>query len=241
MAHPQPNRNQIRAPQAGKVACANKGWFDPEERIREGASVRRQQDVFYLPGMSKMQVKVNVHESVVNKIKQGLKASVRVDAFPKAPISGAVNFVAELATSSFNNTKNHDVMVVIDEIPEGVQIRTGLTAQVDITIGVNENELAVPVGAISEHSQQSYLYLKKPGGPERIKVSTGRSSHSFVEITEGVSVGDVVMPDARQRGLGDFGQNEATRGLTQTPGAPPMGVWTGGKVQVTIVAFEVVQ
>lgn len=212
---------EIIAPQAGTVAYANQEWFDPDERIREGATVRRQQDVFYLPDMSKMQVKVSVHESVVNKIRPGLRADVRVDAFPDSPVSGNITFVAELATSSFSNTKNYEVLVLIDKIPEGVSIKPGMTAQVDITIGVYDNAMAVPVGAITEHFQQSYIYVRDGLNVVRRKVTTGRSTHSFVEIADGVAEGEIVMLDAYQRGLSDFSQAERAAKIGQESATKP--------------------
>ncbi|MEZ6153662.1 MAG: hypothetical protein R3C09_26475, partial [Pirellulaceae bacterium] len=65
------------AAQDGTVAYANERWYDPSERIREGTTVRSQQDIYYLPDMNNMQVKANIHESVVDRIRVGQKATIR--------------------------------------------------------------------------------------------------------------------------------------------------------------------
>ncbi|MEZ6096134.1 MAG: efflux RND transporter periplasmic adaptor subunit [Pirellulaceae bacterium] len=210
---------EIKAPQAGTVAYANKEWYDPNERIREGATVRRQQDIFYLPDMSKLQVKVNVHESVINKIKNDLKCSIRVDAYPDTPLDGHINFVASLATSSFGTSKNYEVIVLIDQLPEGITVKPGMTAEVEMMIGVYDNVLAVPVSAVTEHFQLSYCYRKNVTGAERIVVVPDRTTHSFIEIKEGLQDGDVVYLDAYQRGLSDFA--EAERAASQDGGPAP--------------------
>ena len=68
--------------------------------------------------------------------------------------------------------------------------------------------VAVPVGAVTEHFGQSYVYVMSDGQCKRRHVTTNRSTHSFVEITEGVEVGETVALDAYQRGLVDFADVE---------------------------------
>ncbi|MEQ1903520.1 MAG: efflux RND transporter periplasmic adaptor subunit [Pirellulaceae bacterium] len=205
----QKNNCEIKATQEGTVAYANREWFDDNDRIREGATVRNQQEVFFLPDMSKMQVKVNLHESVVNKIKSGMRASIRVDSDPDMPFQGKVNFVAELATSSFSSAKNYEVIVLVDAIPPGLKIKPGMTAQVEISIGIYDDMLAIPIGAVTEHFEKSYIYVREGiGAISRRSVTIGRTTHSYVEVVEGLKLGEVVMLDAYQRGLEDFGDAE---------------------------------
>ncbi len=213
---------EIKATQEGTVAYANREWFDANERIREGATVRNQQDVFFLPDMTKMQVKVNVHESVVNKIKSAMSASIRVDAYPDSPFQGKVNFVAELATSSFSSAKNYEVIVLVNSIPAELKVKPGMTAQVEISVGNYGEMLAVPIGAVTEHFQKSYIYVRDGIGTiSRRMVTIGRTTHSYVEVLEGLKEGEVVMLDAYQRGLKDFGEAERNSEAVAPPKAEP--------------------
>lgn len=211
---------EIKAPVDGTVAYANREWFDSSERIREGATVRRQQEIFYLPDMAKMQVKVQIHESVINKVKKGQTAAVRTDAFPDVSLIGRVESVAELATSSFSAAKNYDAIVLIEKIPQGLSIKPGMTAQVEVMIGEYQDLLAVPVTAVTEHFKQSYMYVVESSQAERRAVKVGRTTHSFVEILEGVEAGERVALDAYQRGLADF--SAAEREAEELLGAPPI-------------------
>ncbi len=199
---------EIKAPQTGTVAYANQAWFDPESRIREGASVRRQQSVFYLPDMKRMQVKVQINEAAVNKIKTGLKATVRMDAFPEVTLSGTIHYVSELAQSGFSSVMNYESIVLVDSFPETINIKPGMTAQVEVLVGVYNDVLAVPVTAITEHQGQTFVYRLEGGQVARQRVKTGRATHSFIELTEGIESGQVLSLDAYQRGLEDFRQSE---------------------------------
>lgn len=213
---------EVHAPQAGTVAYANQPWFDPENRIREGATVYRQQNVFYLPDMSRMQIKVQIHESVINKIKAGQRAKIRIDAFPDATLDGTINFVSELAQSSFMDAKNYETVVLIDNIPETMNLKPGMTAKVEILVGTYDDVLAVPINAVTEHMGQSFVYVREDLlGARRQVVKTGRVTHAFVEITDGLDVGHTIFLDAYQRGLADFQQIEEEAATTPVPQPKP--------------------
>ncbi|HMP78814.1 MAG TPA: efflux RND transporter periplasmic adaptor subunit [Pirellulaceae bacterium] len=209
---------ELKAPQAGTVAYANQPWYDDESRIREGATVYRQQSIFVLPDLTRMQVKLQIHESVVNKIKPDLPASIRVDAFPDIQLKGTVKFVAELAASSFFDAKKYEVLVHIDQFPEGMNLKPGMTAQVEIMAGRYSDVLAVPISAVTEHFGQTYVYRMEGGSFKRQLVEIGRTTHAFVEIVEGIKDQDRVAMDAYQRGLAEFGNLE-TRD-TREPQSP---------------------
>ena len=196
------------AEQDGTVAYANERWYDPEDRIRQGTEMYRGRAVYYLPDMTRMQVKANVHESVVDRIAVDQKATVRLEAFSDQRLSGTVSSVAGMAASSYSSVQNYETVVVIDELPSDLAIKPGMTAEVDILVGTYRDVIAVPVGAITEHFEQAYVYVMKGRKAERRKVETGRTTHSFVEITEGLEEGEVVALDAYQRGIEDFSEAE---------------------------------
>jgi hypothetical protein len=83
-----------------------------------------------------------------------------------------------------------------------------MTAEVDILIGTYSDVIAIPIGAITEHFQRTWVYVMQGEQGERRAVTTGRMTHSFVEVTEGLQAGEVVALDAYQRGLADFAESE---------------------------------
>lgn len=206
---------EIRAPQAGTIAYANLPWYGPEDRIREGATVRQQQNIFYLPDMTRMQVKVYVHESVVTKIKPGQTAKIRVDAFPEAQLTGQVSQVADLAQSGYSDSNTYETVVLIDSFPADLNLRPGMTAQVEILIGNYPDVFAVPHSGVTEHLGQTYVYVKSGLTPERRRVKTGRITHALVEILSGLEAGETIYLDAYQRGLRDFKATELDATLEQ--------------------------
>lgn len=198
----------LRAAQDGTVAYANERWFDSSERIREGTEIWPGRAIYFLPDLTRMQVKVTVHESVVERIRTGQVARIRLDAFADRQLSGTVSTVANMAASSWSNIQNYDTIVLIDQLPEGMAIKPGMTAEVEIEVGSYPDTLAVPVGAVTEHFGRHYVYVRTGGDFERRAVETGHLTHAFVEITEGLEAGETVALDAWQRGLEDFSERE---------------------------------
>lgn len=207
------------AEQDGTVAYANERWYDASQRIREGTEMYSGRNVYYLPDMTRMQVKVRVHESVIDRIKVGQKAVIRLDAFSDSKVLGTISSVAGMASSSYSNVQNYETIVLIDKLPEGLAIKPGMTAEVDIHVGTYENVLAVPISAVTEHFEQSYVYMLSGPKIERRAVKTGRITHSFVEVTEGLKAEEVVALDAYQRGLTDFADAEK-KAASNNPSQP---------------------
>ncbi len=200
---------EIVVEKEGTIAYANQPWYDAEDRIKEGASVRREQNVFYIPDMTKMQVTTNVHESVINKVKEKQAAIVRVDAYPDQVFNGTVQSVSQLASSSYRSeAKVYQVLILIDQIPDNVRLKPGMTTEVEVLVGTYEDIVAIPINSVTEHFQMSYAYAQVGTKFERRVVEIGRTTQSFVEIKSGLEPNEIVALDAHQRGIADFGEEE---------------------------------
>jgi multidrug resistance efflux pump len=203
----QKDKTVIRAEQSGIVAYANESWYDSSRQIREGASVYSRQKIFSLPDMSKMQVKVNIHESLIKKIKVGQKAEIRIEAFPDIVFLGTVTKVSQLADSTrpwmTGGVKEYPTVVVLDEL-KGYDLKPSMTAEARILVGELDNVLVVPVQAIAEHKGEFYAFVDEPGGIKRRKVKTGENNETHVQVLDGLKEGEPVALDARLRAAAEF-------------------------------------
>ncbi len=190
----QVDKCKIYAPQDGMVAYATSRSRYSSEEIREGATVRERQKILSLPNLSTMQVKTSIHESVLNQVEPGLKASIRVDAFPDRVYPGTVVSVAVLPDQGgwFSpDTKVYETEVTIDEEVE--LLKPGMTAVVEIDVDRLENVLTVPVQAIVQRKKETSCFVEAEGSPERRVVKLGRTNDKFVEVVEGLNPGDRVV------------------------------------------------
>jgi RND family efflux transporter MFP subunit len=203
----QKDKTVIKAGQDGILAYGNEGFFGSDRQIREGATVYSRQKIFSLPDMSNMQVKVNIHESLIKKIKPGQKAEIRVDAFPNLVIVGTVKTVSQLADSNrvwlSGGVKEYTTLVSIDAMPKE-ELRPSMTSEVKILVGELSNVLIVPIQAVAQRKGKFYAFVVTSVGVERREVKVGDSSELQAQVLDGLKEGEVVALDARARTTAAF-------------------------------------
>ena len=161
--------------------------------------------------MSKMQVAAEVDEVEISKVKAGQKAVIRIPAFQDRNFSGVVDTVAlKNTTSKTSGSSYYKAEVLIDS--NGVELCSGLTADVDIEVKTYENILKVPTQAIvgrkvddlpSEIMESKLIDKKKPyatvvyryngGKAKATPVKMGPSDLTDTVILEGVDANDRVV------------------------------------------------
>jgi multidrug resistance efflux pump len=203
----QKDKTVLKAEQDGVVAYANQPYYDASRQIREGATVWSRQTIFTLPDMSNMQVKVNIHESLVKKVKVGQKAEIRVDAFPSMVLRGTVKSVSQLADSNQSwlsgGAKTYPTVVTIDVMPEDA-LRPGMNAEVKILVRTIPNALVVPVQCVVSHKGKHYTYVDSGAAIVRREVTIGDTDQKLVEVLSGLKPGDLVAQDAQTRATAEF-------------------------------------
>ena len=166
-----------------------------QEAIQEGATVRERQAILTIPDMREMAVKVNIHESAVQRVAVGQKATISIDAFPDESLTGVVTKVAVVADSA-NSFMNPDLKVYPTTIKiDGIHdwLRPGMSAEVEILVDSLEDVVYVPLQAVSYLNNQRVVYVSSGGRPQIREVETGTFSESFIEIRSGLREGEEVM------------------------------------------------
>jgi len=186
----------IRATRQGFVtyATSNRPWAS-QSPIQPGTTIRQRQEIFNLPDFRSMGVEIKVHESAVKRVKQGLTANVRIDAFPDISLTGRVKKIALMPDSTLKFL-NPDVNVYVTQISLDESkdfLKPGMTAQVEILIRELKDVLTVPVNAVFFKSGQSYCAILKDGVLTDRRVELGDSSETMVEIKKGLEEGEKVV------------------------------------------------
>lgn len=185
----------IRAKKQGLVVYGGGGedmyYYGGEERIREGATVRERQSIITIPDMTKMSVRVKIHETYIKKIKKGQKVRITVDAFPDKALQGEVTKVGVLPDSQ-NRWMNPDLKVYLTTINIGGThdwIKPGMSAKVEIMVDRLADVVYVPIQAVFPELDQQVCYLDGGRQRERVPVQTGESNDEFIEIKQGIQPG----------------------------------------------------
>lgn len=190
----------IRAQRPGLVVYGSADTGQPfrggnQEPIQEGSTVRERQAILTIPDMTEMAVRVNIHESSVQRVAEGQTVAVRIDAFPDMRLTGEVIKVAVVADSG-NAFMNPDLKVyptIVRIDGEHEWLRPGMTAEVEILVASLENTVYVPIQAVTYLEDKQVVYVSRAGRREAREVQTGNYSEQFIEILSGLSAGEEVM------------------------------------------------
>ena len=168
----------------------------------------RMQRIFTLPDMTKMQVKLNIHESLIKKIKVGQKAEIRIESFPSIVFVGTVTSVSQLADSTrpwmTGGVKQYPTVVKLDDL-KGQDVKPGMTAEAKVH-GRRARQRAGRARAGHRRAQGRVLRVRREdrAASSFSKVKIGENNETHVQILEGSTEGDRVALDARLRAAAEF-------------------------------------
>lgn len=180
----------IRAPRDGLVIYPSAAAWKNAPDIEEGATVHKEQILLLMPDLNQMQVKVGVHESVVDRVHPGLKTIVTLSG---RKVDAEVNSVATVTSPAgwwTGNVVKYDTIV---RLPREDGLKPGMSAEVQIVMATHSDVLMVPVSAVVETQDGAFCWVNTQAGPERRIIETGDSNDVYIIIESGVSEGDDVI------------------------------------------------
>ncbi len=180
----------IKAERSGLVIYPSAAEWKETPDITEGANVRKDQVLLLMPDLTKMQVKVGIHESIVDRIKPGMAATVTL---PDATLTGKVSSVASVTRPAGWWTGNVVKYDTIIELPSVDGLKPGMSAEVEVIIDRHEDVLTIPVAAVVETAEGDFCWVKTAEGPQRRPLQLGDSDDSFIIVETGLREGDEVV------------------------------------------------
>jgi HlyD family secretion protein len=202
--------SNIVAPMDGTVLTKN---VEIGESITSGVSSFNAGTIlFTVADVSKMIVKAGVNEVDIGKIKVGMPVKVTLDAYPKVSFQGRIDRIAP-AVRIDDKVRVFDVEVRLDA--QGRELRSGMTANIEVVGERKEKVLTVPVESVFQRDDGEIVYVKKHVAAEAKKpaqkdgekkedkdawkrffdkrvVVTGLADNARVEILKGLKPGDEV-------------------------------------------------
>ena len=137
-------------------------------------------------------VSVFASEYDADLLNPGQKATIELDAI-NAVFKGSVLSIGQVARS-LSGIKQYEVLVEVDEIPEGA--RFGMSATAEIEVERTEEVLAVPFSALIGELPEVQVLVNGGSSSQSVKtlkVTLGTRGDSLVEITSGLKAGDLVI------------------------------------------------
>jgi len=182
----------IRAERAGLVIYPRGKRWKRTPDIEEGATVHQDQTLLLMPDLSKMQVRVGMHESVVDHIKPGMTARITI---PGQTMAGEVASVAPVTRPAgwwTGNVVKYDAIITLPPISG---LKPGMSAEVEIILERHVDVLTIPVTAVVETAQGAFCWVQTAEGTKRRSLELGDSNDNLAEVRTGLQPGEEVVLD----------------------------------------------
>ena len=137
-------------------------------------------------------VSVFASEYDADLVDVGQNATIELDAI-NAVFEGSVLSIGQVARS-LSGIKQYEVLVEVNEIPEGA--RFGMSATAEIEVERSGSVLAVPFNSLIGETPEVKVLVKNASGGQtvtNVSVKLGIRGDSLVEITDGLKAGDLVI------------------------------------------------
>ncbi len=170
---------EIRAPFAGIMGLRE---VSVGEYVEAGRRLTR------LAQLDPIKLDVLVPERNLPSLRPGLPITAQIDALGGARFSGELVAI-DPVVDSVSRT-----VAVRARLPNPQrQLKPGMFARVAIELQRREQAIWIPEQALVPEPGGTYVYRVVDGNAERVEVSTGMRSPGEVEVTSGLSSGDVVV------------------------------------------------
>lgn len=119
--------------------------------------------LFTVADTSRMIVKAGVNEVDIGKIRVGMPVKVTLDAYPKVLFNGRIDRIAP-AVRLDDKVRVFDVEIRLDA--QGRELRSGMTANIEVVGERKDKVLTIPVESVFRRDDQEIVYVKKPIDPK---------------------------------------------------------------------------
>ena len=181
------------APSDGIVVYEKLWGPSGRQKVKVGDTPWSGQTLITLPDLSTMQVKTQVNEVDISRVRLGQEVVIDCDALPDLTYYGSVTEVANLARSmnqfQESSVKVFDVIVTIKNTDQN--LKPGMTASCQIITDRIDSVVSVPLTSVYEKDGKTVVYVLDPN-PEEREVIVGEKNLNFIVIKEGLEAGEKV-------------------------------------------------
>jgi membrane fusion protein (multidrug efflux system) len=176
-------KTDIRAPFAGTVGL---------RQVSAGAYLRAGDDIVRLDRIDALKLDFRVPEVFLGRLRKDQPVMLRVDAYPGESFAGRV-----YALETTVDEKTRTVLCRARVANPGGKLKPGMFARVTLELGSRSNAVLVPEQALVPRGDKNFVFKVVEGKAALAEVAIGSRSPGEVEITKGVTAGELVVTDGQ--------------------------------------------
>ncbi|MFZ4480850.1 MAG: efflux RND transporter periplasmic adaptor subunit [Rhodoferax sp.] len=192
----------FRSPVAGIVT---------EKKAVQGMRFMPGEVLYQVSDLSAVWVLADVFEQDIGLVRNGAKASIRINAYPDKVFEGRVSYVYPTLKA-----ETRTVPVRLELANPGLLLKPSMFAQIELSVFARAPVLAVPLSAVIDSGTRQIVLVQLGAGRfEPREVKLGERSDDLVAVLQGVKEGEQVVTAANflidaesnlKAAIGGFGQ-----------------------------------
>jgi len=151
-------------------------------------------------------VEATISENDISKVKEGNDAIITLDAYSDKVFQGTISKIVPVSNVGSNNVISFTIYAQFSG-DTGIELYSGITANLAITVSKAENVLYIPIQAIYKENGKTFVDVM-PAPPaegqrsannetmpqtKKVEVTTGINDYTNIEITSGLNEGDIIV------------------------------------------------
>jgi len=180
----QIEKSTLRSPVKAQIAQIHKREGETVQAISVDA-------IISLLPVTPFEVAAHIYEEDIVKIEIGAPVKITMPAFPEETFTGSVIFIDQ-AERIIDGVVYYEIKITFDQDPpQG--IRTTMTADIIIQVGLEENVLIVPREAVQKVGEITVVEIFSDNLIREKEVEIGLKGDDYIEILSGLTGGEKVV------------------------------------------------
>jgi RND family efflux transporter MFP subunit len=137
---------------------------------------------------SEIEIILTIEEARSGVVKAGMPATIQVGAYPNQTFQGVVSSIAPTL-----DPKTRTLVVKVSPKDEQKQLKPGMYARVNLSIGQAQTVISIPRDAVVKRSDKDTVFLVINGKAVAREVQVGTADAANIQILKGIAVGDTIV------------------------------------------------
>ncbi len=138
--------------------------------------------LFSIDNLEKLEMKINVSEYSIGKVKVGQKAEISADILGGETEEGVITSISPTGEEKGGGSTERVIPTTIQIQNSDTRLIAGITARAQIVLNESKDTWVVPMGALMEKEGQTFLASVENGVVKMLPVETGVESDVEVEV-----------------------------------------------------------
>jgi multidrug resistance efflux pump len=165
-------------------------------QVAKGDQVFGGQSFMQVVDPSSMVVNANVNQVDAEILRIGMKATVRLDAYPGLELPAHVYSIGAVTVAGRRPNFMRQIPVRFKLDKTDPRVLPDLSASAEVVLDSATQATIAPLGSVFEDSAKPYVYVQTADGWRKREVELGLRSNVSVAVRSGLTKGEVVALDA---------------------------------------------